>query len=98
MKYSVRNEEKSAVYLASSDSSSLDTEGQNLNLNLQWALLQLPLFADSCTYFYIIMLLYTSRVSNIQSDNSQNVGLEDYNCCVGIFPHFTNPSIKITLG
>ena len=49
---------KSAVYATPSDSSSLDTEGQNLNLDLHWALLQLPLFADSCTYFYIIMLLY----------------------------------------
>ena len=40
-----------------------------------------------------------SRVSNIESDNSQNVGLEDYNnISVGIFPHFTTPSIKITLG
>ena len=40
-----------------------------------------------------------SRVSNIESDNSQNVGLEDYNnISVGIFPHFTTPSIKIRLG
>ena len=40
-----------------------------------------------------------SRVSNIESDNSQNVGLEDYNnISVGIFPYFTTPSIKITLG
>ena len=40
-----------------------------------------------------------SRVSNIESDNSQNVGLEDYNnISVGIFPHFTTPSIKISLG
>ena len=40
-----------------------------------------------------------SRVSNIESDNSQNVGLEDYNnISDGIFPHFTTPSIKITLG
>ena len=39
---------------------------------------------------------YISRVSNIESDNSQNVGLEDYNIISdGIFPHFTTPSIKI---
>ena len=32
-----------------------------------------------------------SRVSNIESNNSQNVGLEDYNnISVGFFPHFTN--------
>ena len=42
---------------------------------------------------------HNSRVSNIESDNSQNVGLEDYNnISVGIFPYFTTPSIKITLG
>ena len=42
---------------------------------------------------------HTSRVSNIESDNSQNVGLEDYNnISDGIFPHFTTPSIKISLG
>ena len=41
----------------------------------------------------------TSRVSNIESDNSQNVGLEDYNNIFDrIFPYFTTPSIKITLG
>ena len=40
-----------------------------------------------------------SRVSNIESDNSQNVGLEDYNNISDrIFPYFTTPSIKITLG
>ena len=40
-----------------------------------------------------------SRVSNIESDNSQNIGLEDYNNIFdGIFPYFTTPSIKITLG
>ena len=40
-----------------------------------------------------------SRVSNIESDNSQNVGLENYNnISVGIFPYFTTPSIKIALG
>ena len=36
-----------------------------------------------------------SRTSNIESDNSQNGGLEDYNYISdGIFPHFTTPSIK----
>ena len=40
-----------------------------------------------------------SRVFNIESDNSQNVGLEDYNNIFDrIFPYFTTPSIKITLG
>ena len=40
-----------------------------------------------------------SQVSNIESDNSQNVGLEDYNnISDGIFPYFTTPSIKISLG
>ena len=44
-------------------------------------------------------LPHISQVSNIESDNSQNVGLEDYNnISDGIFPHFTTPSIKITLG
>ena len=43
-------------------------------------------------------LIY-SRVSNIESNNSQNVGLEDYNnISDGIFPHFTTPSIRISLG
>ena len=41
----------------------------------------------------------SSRVSNIESDDSQNVGLEDYNNIFDrIFPNFTTPSIKITLG
>ena len=41
----------------------------------------------------------TSRMSNIESNNSQNGGLEDYNnISDGIFPHFTTPSIKISLG
>ena len=41
----------------------------------------------------------TSRMSNIESNNSQNGGLEGYNnISDGIFPHFTTPSIKITLG
>jgi hypothetical protein len=40
-----------------------------------------------------------SLVSNIEFDNSQNVGLEDYNnIFVGFFPHFTTPSIRISLG
>ena len=43
-------------------------------------------------------LIY-SRVSNIESNNSQNVGLEDYNnISYDIFPHFTTSSIKISLG
>ena len=38
---------------------------------------------------------HNSRVSNIESDYSQNVGLEDYNTISDrIFPHFTTPSIK----
>ena len=41
---------------------------------------------------------HMSRVSNIESDNSQNVGLEDYNNIFDrIFSYFTTPSIKITL-
>ena len=41
----------------------------------------------------------TSRTSNIESNNSQNGGLEDYNNISDeIFPHFTTPSIKISLG
>jgi len=44
-------------------------------------------------------LPHKSRVSNIESNNSQNVGLEDYNnISDGIFPNFTTPSIKISLG
>ena len=47
-------------------------------------------------HFYIFIY---SRVSNIESDNSQNGGLEDYNnISDGIFPHFTTPSVKISLG
>ena len=46
-----------------------------------------------------IFFIDNSQVSNIESDNSQNVGLEDYNNIpVGSFPHFTTPSIKISLG
>jgi hypothetical protein len=41
----------------------------------------------------------SSRTSNIESNNCQNGGLEDYNnISDGIFPHFTTPSIKISLG
>ena len=40
-----------------------------------------------------------SQTSNIESNKSQNSGLEDYNnISDGIFPHFTTPSIKISLG
>ena len=40
-----------------------------------------------------------SQTSNIESNNSQNGGLEDYNnISDGIFPHFTTPSIKTSLG
>ena len=40
-----------------------------------------------------------SRVSNIESDNSQKVALKNYNnISDGIFPYFTTPSIKITIG
>ena len=42
---------------------------------------------------------HSSRVSNIESDNSQNDGLEHLNnISDGIFPHSTTPSIKISLG
>ena len=38
-------------------------------------------------------------MSNIESDNYQNVGLEDYNnISDGIFQYFNTPSIKITRG
>ena len=38
-------------------------------------------------------------MSNIESNNSQNGGLEDYNNIFdGIFPHFATPSITIRLG
>ena len=50
-------------------------------------------------FFPTELEVHISRVSNIESDNSQNVGLEDYNnISDGIFPHFTTPSIKINLG
>ena len=44
-------------------------------------------------------LTFISRVSNIESYNSENVGLEDYNnISEGIFPYFTTPSIKLPQG
>ena len=44
-------------------------------------------------------LLHISQMYNIESNKSQNGGLEDYNnISDGIFPHFTTPSIKISLG
>ena len=40
-----------------------------------------------------------SRKSNIESNNSLNGGLEDYNNnSDGIIPHFSTPSLKIGLG
>jgi hypothetical protein len=43
--------------------------------------------------------LVNSRTSNIESNKSQNGGLEDYNnISDGIFPHITTPSIKLSLG
>ena len=50
------------------------------------------------TQVQVFTIKNQSRVSNIESNNSQNVGLEDYNnISEGIFPYFTTPSIKITL-
>ena len=47
-------------------------------------------------FFIKVSEVNKSRVSNVEYDNSQNVGLEDYNnISVGIFPYFTTPSIKI---
>ena len=41
----------------------------------------------------------SSRTSNIESNKSQNGGLEDYNNIYdGIFPHFITPYKKISLG
>ena len=41
---------------------------------------------------------HISQVSNIESNNSQNVVLEDYNnISVGIFPYFTTPFYKDNL-
>ena len=38
---------------------------------------------------------YRSRASNIESDNSQNFGLEDYNNTTdGIFQQFTTTSLE----
>ena len=59
------------------------------------------IYAKNCptTFYCIFQLVWVpmtttqnimSRVSNIESDNSQNVGLEDYNnISDGIFPYFT---------
>ena len=45
-------------------------------------------------FFPTELEVHISRVSNIESDNSQNVGLEDYNnISDGIFPHFTTLDI-----
>ena len=45
-----------------------------------------------------VRVIHISQVSNIESDNSQNVGLEDHNYIFDrIFPYFTTSSIKITL-
>ena len=42
-----------------------------------------------------IKISFISRASNIESDNSQNVGLEDYNnISDGIIPYFTTPLNK----
>ena len=42
---------------------------------------------------------YSSGMSNIESNNSQNGGWKDYNnISGGIFQHFTTPSMKISLG
>ena len=42
---------------------------------------------------------HMSWMSMIESNKSQNGGLEDYkNISDGIFPHFTTPSIIISLG
>ena len=44
-------------------------------------------------------VVHISRTSNIESDNSQNGGLEDYNnISDGIFPYINNQSIRISLG
>ena len=68
----------------------------------RWWVLKSKKFDQKSTYSKEIIvhtLRYSSRVSNIESDNSQNIGLEDYNnISDGIFPYFTTPSIKITLG
>ena len=38
---------------------------------------------------------FISQVSKLESDNSQNVGLEGYNnISVGIFPYFATPLYK----
>ena len=54
---------------------------------------------DNCVSSVPMVSPFMSRVSNIESDNSQNGGLEDYNNISDrIFSHFTTPSIKISLG
>ena len=61
-------------------------------------------------YFLIYIFLFvfvdaffegqiSSRTSNIESKKFQNGGLEDYNnISDGILPHFTTPSIRLSLG
>ena len=47
----------------------------------------------------LVYLKNSSGMSNIESNKSQNGGLEEYNnISDGIFPHFTTPSMKISLG
>ena len=57
---------------------------------------------ESTIFFHeilFVLFFYTSRTSDIESNKSQNGGLEDYkNISDGIFPHFTTPSIKLSLG
>jgi hypothetical protein len=51
------------------------------------------------TFLRSVSFKNISRTSNIESNDSQNGGLEDYkNNSDGIFPHFTTPSINISLG
>ena len=47
---------KSAVYVTPLHSSSLDTEGQNLNLNLQWSLT----VATICRFMYIVLYYHVA--------------------------------------
>ena len=52
---------------------------------------------ENCAYGPTLIFDINSRVSNIESDNSQNVVLEDYNNISDrIFPHFTTPSTLVT--
>ena len=54
-------------------------------------------------FFFVVYQLFStdptiSRVSNIESNNSQNGGLEDYNNISDrIFPYFTTPFYKDNL-